>query len=196
MLVLAGPNGAGKTTFFEVTLEEKLGIPFVNADRIARTLSPAANPGSSDAVAFQAAALMREQLVASRTSFCMETVFSDPVGDKLAFFHRAQAAGYLVAMIFVGLASAALSARRVAQRVERGGHDVPKDRLRERYPRVMANLREALQSLDLVVVLDNSDVEEVYREIAVYERGKATWRAREMPKWFSACEPDRGKAPR
>jgi hypothetical protein len=123
LLVIAGPNGAGKTTFFEVTLEEMLRIPFVNADRIARTLPRSARHSPPDEVAFQAAALMRDQLVASRVSFCMETVFSDPVGDKLAFFRRAQSAGYFVAMIFVGLASAELSARRVAQRVVDGGLD-------------------------------------------------------------------------
>ncbi len=195
LLVIAGPNGAGKTTFFEVTLEEKLRIPFVNADRIARTLSPAAGQGTSDEVAFRAAALMREQLVASRASFCMETVFSDPVGDKLAFFRRARKAGYFVAMIFVGLASAELSARRVAQRVADGGHDVPADRLRERFPRVLRNLRGAIKELDLLIVLDNSEVVDVYREIAVYEQGKAVWSAGEMPDWFKKLraprEPDR-----
>lgn len=184
LLAIAGPNGAGKTTFFEVTLEEKLRIPFVNADRIARTLPRLGRLGPPDEVAFRAAALMREQLVASRVSFCMETVFSDPVGDKLAFFRRAQKAGYFVAMIFVGLASAELSARRVAQRVADGGHDVPADRLRERYPRVLANLRAALRQLDLVVVLDNSEVADVYREIAVYEGGEEAWVARPLPDWF------------
>jgi predicted ABC-type ATPase len=184
LLVIAGPNGAGKTTFFEVTLEEKLRIPFVNADRIARTLPKSARHGAPDEVAFHAAALMREQLVASRVSFCMETVFSDPVGDKLALLRRAQSAGYFVAMIFVGLASAELSARRVSQRVADGGHDVPADRLRERYPRVLANLRAALRPLDLVIVLDNSEVVEIYREIAVYERGKVTWLSEDLPEWF------------
>lgn len=186
LLVIAGPNGAGKTTFFETSLERQLRIPFVNADRIARTLLSGGGAEAKDEVAFRAAQLMREQLVASRVTFCMETVFSDPVGDKLAFFRAAQAAGYIVSMVFIGLASAELSARRVAQRVANGGHDVPADRILKRFPRVMGNLASALRFLDQVIVLDNSAVVDVYREIAVYERGKARWLAAEMPGWFVA----------
>jgi predicted ABC-type ATPase len=185
LLVIAGPNGAGKTTFFETSLERQLRIPFVNADRIARTLAKGGASGA-DEVAFRAAKLMREQLLSSRVSFCMETVFSDPVGDKLSFFRAAQAAGYVVSMIFIGLASAELSARRVAQRVADGGHDVPATRILKRFPRVMANLASALPFLDQVIVLDNSEVIDVYREIAVYERGKAMWLATELPGWFQA----------
>jgi predicted ABC-type ATPase len=186
LLVIAGPNGAGKTTFFETTLERQLRIPFVNADRIARTLPKTGATGGEDEVAFRAATLMREQLLSSRVSFCMETVFSDPVGDKLEFFRAAQRAGYIVSMVFVGLASAELSARRVEQRVADGGHDVPADRIRKRFPRVMANLASALPFLDQVIVFDNSGVVDVYREIALYERGKAVWLATELPGWFDA----------
>ena len=184
LLVIAGPNGAGKTTFFESVLEESLRIPFVNADRIALTLPAAGHGAPADEVAFQAAALMREQLIASRVSFCMETVFSDPVGDKLAFFRNAQAAGFTVAMIFIGLVSAKLSARRVSQRVANGGHNVPADRIRERYPRVMANLARAITFLDQVIVMDNSEVVDVYREIAVFKRGKAVSIVKPLPAWF------------
>ena len=142
LLVIAGPNGAGKTTFYETSLERQLRIPFVNADRIAKSL-PKGDSARPDEVAFRAAKLMREQLVSSRVSFCMETVFSDPVGDKLSFFRESQAAGYVVSMIFIGLASAELSSRRVEQRVADGGHDVPANRILERFPRVMANLASA-----------------------------------------------------
>ncbi|MEO5693727.1 MAG: zeta toxin family protein [Usitatibacter sp.] len=183
LLVIAGPNGAGKTTYFETCLEAQLRLPYVNADRIARGMDGSRGP--ADRVAFEAAALMRQQLLASRVSFCMETVFSDPVGDKLAFFRAAQASGYVVAMIFVGLASAELSARRVAQRVAQGGHDVPAGRLRERFPRVLANLRKALRFLDLVVVLDNSEVVDLYREVAIYRSGKATWVVEDPPSWLA-----------
>jgi len=188
LIVIAGPNGAGKTTFFETSLEHQLRVPFVNADRIARTLPKKHDAPSRDKVAFEAAKLMREQLLASRVSFCVETVFSDPVGDKLRYFRKAQAAGYTVSMIFIGLASAELSARRVKQRVADGGHDVPADRIRDRYPRVMANVANALSFLDQVIVLDNSEVVDVYREVAVYQLGKPVWVAEDLPEWFKAVK--------
>jgi len=41
IIILAGPNGAGKTTAAPVLLPQELGIrEFVNADEIARGLSP------------------------------------------------------------------------------------------------------------------------------------------------------------
>jgi len=87
LIVLAGPNGAGKSTFFEVFLAST-GIRFVNADLIARTIDQA-NPA---AVAYEAAGVAdaeRRLLIAEGASFCMETVFSDPVGDKRRFLREA-----------------------------------------------------------------------------------------------------------
>ena len=118
---------------------------FVNADLLAREL----NPDDPSAVAYEAAALAdqeRRQLVEMGESFCMETVFSDPVGDKLYFLKEARMAGYHVLLIFIGIESPGLSEARVIQRVSEGGHDVPDDRLRSRFPRTLENLRCAIRS--------------------------------------------------
>ena len=79
LIVIAGSNGAGKSTFFRQMLAP-LGLHFVNADLLAREL----NPDDPSAVAYEAAALAdqeRRQLLEMGESFCIETVFSDPVGD-------------------------------------------------------------------------------------------------------------------
>jgi len=92
LLVLAGPNGAGKTTFHTQSLAQ-LSLPFVNADQMARAL----NPEDAGSVAYQAAELadqLRRDLLGRRVSFSMETVFSDPAGDKLGFLREAQSADY------------------------------------------------------------------------------------------------------
>ena len=39
--LLVGGNGAGKSTFYRLVLEP-LGLPFVNADRLAKLVYPAA----------------------------------------------------------------------------------------------------------------------------------------------------------
>ena len=81
IVAIAGPNGAGKTTFFHSHLREA-GLRFVNADDIAREL------GISAYEAAQIAGALRRELVRQRESFIFETVFSDPVGEKLAFLVR------------------------------------------------------------------------------------------------------------
>jgi Uncharacterized protein conserved in bacteria len=55
----------------------------------------------------------------------METVFSDAAGSKRMFFKDAQAKGYAVLLVFIGLNHVETSRSRVAQRVSAGGHNVP-----------------------------------------------------------------------
>lgn len=176
VVAVAGPNGAGKSTFFGAHLQPA-GLRFVNADDVGREL----RLEPYDAAA--AAGHIREALLAQRESFVFETVFSDPVGEKLAFLLRAGKAGYGVVLCFVGLDGVARSEERVAMRVLQGGHDVPTAKLRARYPRTMKNLRAAVRELPHVLVFDNSDLARPFRKVATFERGKLVERATPLPRW-------------
>lgn len=166
LIALVGSNGAGKTTFFEAFLRHT-GLPFVNADDIARSLGPQNDPYQ----AAKLAAAIRADHVARRASFCMESVFSDPAGEKIELLRSAQRAGYRVLLIFVRIASVELSMARVQQRVGAGGHDVPDDKLATRFERTERNVREALRFVDLAVVLDNSEVDRPFRHVETWQRG-------------------------
>ncbi|MGA3082748.1 MAG: zeta toxin family protein [Terracidiphilus sp.] len=150
VVALAGPNGAGKSTFYEASLTNT-GLYFVNADVLALSLrmDPYAAASLADAV--------RRQLVARRESFIFETVFSDPVGEKLEFLKEWERAGYTVQVIFIGLSAPEISDERVAMRASRGGHDVPRKKLIERFPRTMKNLKRAL--VELAKVEDGQGIE-------------------------------------
>lgn len=182
IVVLAGSNGAGKSTFYDVYLGA-LRLPFVNADLIAAAL-PITDPKE---LAREAAALAdaeRRFLVARGESFCTETVFSDPVGAKLDFLRAARAAGYIVILIFIGIATPELSALRVSQRTAAGGHGVPHDRLLSRFPRTLANLREAVRFVDVAALFDNSSVDQPFRPVARWEAGRCVWRSGLRPIWL------------
>lgn len=181
LLVLAGPNGAGKSTFFEQFLRQT-GIHFVNADVLARAIA-ADDPMGVSSVAAKAADVARRALLGLGETFCMETVFSDPVGAKLDFLAEAQSHGYRVVLIFIGLQSAKLSQARVIQRVAEGGHDVPDEKIFERYPRTLHNLARAISFVDEVRIFDNSDADAPYRLIARLERGELLERASSVPRW-------------
>ena len=183
LVVIAGPNGAGKSTFFDVFLR-RTGLRFVNADLIARAIAPDA-PEAAAYAAAAAADAERRALVSRGESFVMETVFSDPSGDKLAFLHDAQARGYRVVFLFVGLASPELSQARVIQRVAAGGHDVPDEKLFARYPRTLANAAKALAFVDLAKVYDNSDARRPFRPLAQLESGLLIARHEPLPAWAS-----------
>lgn len=184
LVVLAGPNGAGKSTFFELYLTQ-LGLPFVNADLLARTMRPEA-PDTLAYDAARAADEVRRLLLQEGASFCTETVLSDPAGHKLGFLQDARAAGYEVVLIFIALESAELSSARVAQRVASGGHD---DKVSTRFPRTLRNLAQALRLVDLAVVFDNSSADEPYRHLVTVEEGAVTARAKPLPAWLEALLP-------
>ncbi len=57
---------------------------------------------------------------------------------------------------FGGLASPDRHVARVRARVAAGGHDIPEDRIRERYPRALQNLIALMPRLAHLQVYDNS----------------------------------------
>lgn len=177
MVVLAGPNGAGKSTFFEAHLKNS-GLRFLNADAFAREL---------EVDAYEAArviAALRVELVKQRESFIFETVFSDPVGDKLAFLKDTAEAGYAVVLCFIGIADANTSEQRVAMRVSQGGHDVPSDKLVARFPRTLENLSRAIRELPCVLVFDNEDLRRPFRQVAVFANGRRMELNESVPGWL------------
>jgi predicted ABC-type ATPase len=170
LTVLARSNGAGKSAFYARYLRA-LGLPFVNADDIAKTLHPQ-DAGSMANEAMHAAGVVRADLVRRKASFCMETVLSDTQRSKLGFFREAQAAGYQLLFIWIRLDSAALSQARVRQRALRGGHSVPDEKLVARFPRTRANAIEALKLADFGLVLDNSSADDPYRIVESWHAGR------------------------
>jgi predicted ABC-type ATPase len=182
VIALAGPNGAGKSSFYDSQLAD-MRLRFVNADQLA--LATGIDPYDAAAVADK----VRRQLVAQKESFVFETVFSDPVGDKLEFLKSAERNGYTVLLIFIGIDSPEKSDQRVTMRVSQGGHDVPVDKLTERFPRVMYNLQRALIELANVQVYDNSNLDAKYRLVATRLNGQAIEMHGPTPKWLQSLLP-------
>lgn len=177
IVAIAGPNGAGKTTFFHSHLANA-GMQFVNVDVL--TGGIARDPYAAARVANA----LRRALVERGESFVFETVFSDPVGDKLAFLEDAQSRGYHVVLCYIGLASPEQSIGRVAMRVSRGGHDVPNEKLLSRFPRTLDNLSAAMKRLENVLLFDNSDLRTPYCQVAVFERGQLRHADEPLPDWL------------
>ncbi|MBI4605331.1 MAG: AAA family ATPase [Planctomycetes bacterium] len=154
IVVLGGPNGAGKTTL-AMGLLTKLGIyEFVNADLIARGLSPLSHEGA----ALQAGRLMLSKmrdLAGALKSFAFETTLASR--SFATFLREQQRRGYTVHVLYVWLSSENLAVTRVHERVERGGHGIEDDVVRRRYHRGLANLFDLYLPLaDFWILFDNS----------------------------------------
>ena len=179
VVALAGPNGAGKSTFFEAHLKSS-GLRFLNADVLAKELEVDAY----DAARMVAA--LRVELVRHGESFAFETVFSDPVGDKLTFLKQTAQSGYAVVLCFIGIADANTSEQRVAMRVSQGGHDVPTEKLIARFPRTLANLSAAIRELACVLVFDNDDLRTPFRHVAVFANSRPLLLKQPVPSWLQS----------
>jgi predicted ABC-type ATPase len=74
-------------------------------------------------------------------------------------------------------------------RASSGGHDVPRKKLIERFPRTMTNLKRALTELSNVWVYDHTDLDRGYRLVATMENGKAIELKKPTPKWLQSALP-------
>jgi predicted ABC-type ATPase len=183
LILVAGPNGAGKSTYYETFLSDPT-LPFLNADILA---------AQSGLDSFEAARVLdakRARMIEAKQSFVTETVFSDPHGAKLEMLRAAVEAGFDVKLIFIGLESPVLSARRVAQRVAHGGHDVPADKIASRFQRTLDNLKAAVAVLPDITIIDNTSSTEPYRLLARFQNGVLVERsAGRMPAWTRGIIP-------
>ena len=154
-VVIAGPNGAGKTTFARRYLPEDAGvIHFVNADLIASGLSPL----RPELAAIPAARMLLgelDRLTTARADFAFETTLSG-----LTYARRLQSwkqAGYRIEVVYLRLRSTQLALRRIAARVQQGGHNVPRADVVRRFSRGWENFQRVYRPLaDSWAVYDNS----------------------------------------
>lgn len=155
LYIIAGCNGAGKTTASFTILPEIIQCKeFVNADEIARGLSPF----QPETVAIEAGRIMlarMEDLLKAGESFAFETTLSTRSYKNTVL--KAQTQGYTVTLLFFWLRDVALAKERVITRVSEGGHNIPEKIIERRYRNGILNLFDIyLPIVDGVMIYDNS----------------------------------------
>lgn len=181
--VLAGPNGAGKTTLYRTEIAPRFpDAEFVNADELAtaRYGHPAVTLEESQ-TGQRLAEERRRELMAQGKSLVTESTFSHP--SKVELIQDAIKAGYEVRLYHVNVRSPELSVKRVDRRVKEGGHPVPEDKIRERYTRNQALIREASRQADRTHVFDNSHFGQPPERVLSLAKGQARYVSERMPAW-------------
>jgi len=112
------------------------------------------------------AELLRQNLIARKVSLTIETVMSHP--SKVEVLRRAQATGYRTYLYFVATDDPEISISRVRSRARFGGHDVPDDKIVQRYYRSLDLLIDAIRLSNRAYIFDNSSYS---------QEGKQTWLA-------------------
>ena len=155
LFIIAGCNGAGKTTASFTVLPEMLDCDeFINADEIARGLSPL-NP---EKAAIEAGRLMLskiDKLIQNKSDFAFETTLSTKSYTQT--IQKAKLIGYQVTLVFFWLDSVDLAIERVKTRVLEGGHDIPKAVIIRRYYSGLKNLFDLyIPICDYWMIFNNS----------------------------------------
>ncbi|TAE17315.1 MAG: zeta toxin [Bacteroidetes bacterium] len=155
LYIIAGCNGAGKTTASFTILPEIIFCKeFVNADEIARGLSPF----QPETVAFEAGRIMLRrvnELLRNGESFAFETTLSTKSYKSMVI--SAKEKGYTTTLLFFWLQNVELAKERVKTRVMEGGHNIDQDVIERRYVRGLKNLVDIyLPIVDGALLFDNS----------------------------------------
>lgn len=180
MYMIAGPNGAGKSTLYETQIRGKVKAPFINADQIQKNeMNDQSMQGAYRAA--QIAEERRQDHLVSKKSFVTESTFSHP--SKLALIDEAKTAGFRVVLFHVNVRSPNLSVLRVADRVKEGGHDVPEEKIRERYDRNKDLIRQAVLKSDKAFIYDNSTLNKAPTKSIGLTNGMVGYLGENIPDW-------------
>ena len=155
LYIIAGCNGAGKTTASFTILPEIIECKeFVNADEIARGLSPF----QPEKVSFESGRIMINrinELLKDNESFAFETTLATKSYKNKII--QAEKQGYTVTLLFFWLNNIKLAKERVKIRVIEGGHNIPEDVIERRYLKGIYNLFDIyLPIIDGALIFDNS----------------------------------------
>jgi predicted ABC-type ATPase len=154
LTVVGGANGAGKSTLTRLGRETFQSHAVLDPDAIAKEMQVSALRGGSAIDAGREVLRRAEDFLAKRESFLVETTLSG--STYIRMMKRASSLGYRIRFLYVGTSSVEINIQRVRNRVKRGGHDVPEEDQKRRYPRSLENLPEALNLADEAIIFDNS----------------------------------------
>ena len=125
---------------------------------------------------------IRHQLLEKKISFTFETVMSSQ--DKVDFLQKAQKIGYRTYLYFIATQDPIVNISRVHNRVNLGGHDVPKDKIVSRYYRSLELLLQAVRYSNRAYIFDNSGQDRLW--IAQINNAKEfEFKSETIPEWIN-----------
>lgn len=170
--MIAGCNGSGKSTFSKLLSPENF-IPFDYDFQFLKFYNSLFDSDIRESMAHQMAFNELEsqikKTIDSNSSFCYETNFNS---TPLHWPELFKSKGYDLHLIFLCLNSIMEAKKRVAIRVENGGHFVPENEIERRYYDGYDNLNHYFNYFDYVDLYDSSKYLEQPSHILSIESGK------------------------
>lgn len=173
--IIGGVNGTGKSSLTGVlkTQTTELGV-IIDVDRITAKAGVSAVKGGRMALE-----RIRDCL-SKNVSFTQETTLSGRKTEDTAA--RAKEQGYYVSLYYVGLDTPEECLARIANRVRRGGHDIPEEDVRRRFAGRWEAVEKILPYCDEAHFFDNDNG---FVEVAEYRNGELLLKGERRPAWIT-----------
>ncbi len=171
LVVFAGPNGSGKSTAAENFIRQHglTSYVFVNPDVFAAKLfNDIEDIVDRYKTAFDFTSKYLDSLIQNGSDVIIETVNS--TNKYFNIYSKCKERGYEITVVFIGTNDPAINIARVEHRVSEGGHDVPNDKIIDRYYRSMDNLFNLACYSDVLYIFDNSKLGSI--ELCLYRDKK------------------------
>jgi len=156
MFVVAGANASGKSTALANLYKAKiLQLPYLNADIVVKTkLSNVVDEIERNKEAMFWTMQQVQNCIEQKQSFCYETVLSHP--SKIQLVQQAKQNGFEVVALWVSTQNVEINLERLAKRVSEGGHNVPKEKMLQRFERSKLLSQELQKIADNFMIFENS----------------------------------------
>lgn len=172
--IIGGVNGVGKSSFTGLLKEQRSDLgTIIDVDKITAELG-------GNALAGGKAALRKiNDRISKGVSFTQETTLSGRHTEATA--QKVVEKGYRVRLYYIGLDSAAESISRIANRVRRGGHDIPTQDVERRFANRWEAVAKVLPYCDEAEFYDNDNG---FRLVAEYRNGELRTVGSRVPGWL------------
>ena len=171
--IIGGVNGCGKSSLTGALKAERsdLGL-IIDVDKLAAQLGSPVEGG-------KAAVRKIDECLEKGISFTQETTLSGARTERT--IRRAKERGYTIRLYYIGLDTMEESLGRIANRVAKGGHDIPKADVERRFQSRFTDVLRVLPYCDEARFFDNDNG---FVEVAEYRNGELIPRVSTPPRWL------------
>ena len=171
--IIGGVNGCGKSSLTGALKAERsdLGL-LIDVDKLVAQLGSPVEGG-------KAAVRKIDECLEKGISFTQETTLSGARTERT--IRRAKERGYTIRLYYIGLDTMEESLGRMANRVAKGGHDIPREDVERRFQSRFADVLRVLPYCDEARFFDNDNG---FVEVAEYRNGELIPRVPNPPRWL------------